>query len=183
MNLVSSNDSAKVADTIRDAMTAYWKGKDADAALKEITILKGVGPATAALLLSVHDPDNVIFFSDEAYWWLCCGGKKDSIKYNPKEYQALRDAARGLRDRLEVGATDIEKVAYVMYKGEPAQEDSSEKETEGVSDTGSSSAEKIKKSSGQATEPATEKTKAKRKPTKETDDTPADVRRSKRGRT
>lgn len=183
MNLVSSNDSAKVADTIRDAMTAYWKGKDADAALKAITAMKGVGPATAALLLSVHDPDNVIFFSDEAYWWLCCSGQKESIKYNPKEYQALRDATQGLRDRLGAGAMDIEKVAYVMYKGEPAQEGGSEKETEGVQGPKSSSAEKIKKSKGEATEPATEKAKAKRKPNVDTEDPPAGVRRSKRGKT
>lgn len=182
MNLVSSNDSAKVADTIRDAMTAYWKGKDADSALKAITALKGVGPATAALLLSVHDPENVIFFSDEAYWWLCCNGQKESIKYNPKEYQALRDAAQGLRDRLEAGAMDIEKAAYVMYKGEPALEDSSEKGTEEVQGPGSSSAAKMKKSTGEATEPAPEKAKAKRKPTVETEDPPAGVRRSKRGK-
>ncbi|ETS81191.1 hypothetical protein PFICI_06193 [Pestalotiopsis fici W106-1] len=119
MKLVSSNDGGTVADTIQQAMGAYWdEGQDASAALAAICKLKGIGPATASLLLSVHDPERVIFFSDEAFWWLCCSGQKAPIKYNPKEYAELNQAAQALVQRLNVSATAVEKVAYVIMKDE-----------------------------------------------------------------
>lgn len=80
MKLVSSNDEATVGNTIQQAMEQYWAERDAFEALKTITKLKGIGPATASLLLSVHDPEHVIFFSDEAFYWLCCEGKKAPTK-------------------------------------------------------------------------------------------------------
>lgn len=86
------------------------------AALDILTKLKGIGPATASLLLTVHDPNRVIFFSDEAFYWLCCKGKKGPIKYTVKEYQSLRSVAEVLSGRLEVSATDIEKVAFVLMR-------------------------------------------------------------------
>jgi hypothetical protein len=72
----------------------------------------------------VHDAQNAIFFSDEAFYWLCCGGKKASIKYNIDEYAALNDEAQALVKRLDVSATDIEKVAYVLMKGSNLANDS-----------------------------------------------------------
>jgi hypothetical protein len=116
MKLVSSNDEQVVKDTIETTMKAYWAKPNASAALDGITQLKGIGPATASLLLSVHDPDRVIFFSDEAFYWLCCVGGKPPIKYNTKEYQELNSAAQKLVKRLGVSATDVEKVAYVVMK-------------------------------------------------------------------
>ncbi|KAH8194365.1 hypothetical protein TruAng_011474 [Truncatella angustata] len=119
MKLVSSNDAEAVKETVENAMRAYWKSPDANAALGTISKLKGIGPATASLLLSVHDPERVIFFSDEAFWWLSCSGKQTPIKYNAKEYQKLNDCAHALVKRLGVSATDVEKVAYVVMKDEP----------------------------------------------------------------
>ncbi|KAK6065916.1 DUF1479 domain protein [Seiridium cupressi] len=116
MKLVSSNDGDMVKETMEKALNAYWKSPDAFVALGEISKLKGIGPATASLLLSVHDPDRVIFFSDEAFWWLCCDGEKAPIKYNSKEYQELNQSAQELVSRLSVSATDVEKVAYVVMK-------------------------------------------------------------------
>ncbi|KAI0009431.1 DUF1479-domain-containing protein [Xylariaceae sp. FL0662B] len=116
MKLVSSNDEAFVEHTIQNAMKDYWPDPDTSKALDTITKLKGVGPATASLLLSVHDPDRVLFFSDEAFYWLCCDGQKSPIKYNAKEYQQLNAAAQTLVKRLGVSATDIEKVAYVLMR-------------------------------------------------------------------
>ncbi|KAH7027729.1 uncharacterized protein B0I36DRAFT_142486 [Microdochium trichocladiopsis] len=179
MSLVSSNASANVANTIQSALAQYWKTKDADAALKTISSLKGVGPATAALLLSVHDPEDVIFFSDEAFWWLCCGGQKRPIKYSPKEYQALRGAARVLSKRLEVGATDIEKVAYVLFKGEVAPESGP------VADKRPKpSAGKTQPRAATKTAEAAPETGTKRKPANGGDEhASTGVRRSKRGKT
>jgi predicted flap endonuclease-1-like 5' DNA nuclease len=117
MKLVSENDADFVKDTVRSAKEKYASdSKNTKAALDILTKLRGIGPATASLLLSVHDPDHVIFFSDEAFYWLCGGGKEVSIKYNAKEYVALRGAAEKLRERLGVSAIDIEKVADVMMK-------------------------------------------------------------------
>lgn len=115
MNLVSSNTEATAASTIAKAMSSYTPST-IPAALTTLTALRGIGPATASLLLSVHDAENVLFFSDEAFWWLCCDGKKDSIKYNPKEYEMLRGAAAKLMKRLGVTAVDVEKAAYVVMK-------------------------------------------------------------------
>ncbi|CEJ88881.1 hypothetical protein VHEMI04904 [[Torrubiella] hemipterigena] len=115
MNLVSSNTDVTATSTIAKAMASYTPST-IPAALTTLTALRGIGPATASLLLSVHDAENVLFFSDEAFWWLCCDGKKDSIKYNPKEYEMLRSVAAKLMKRLGVSAVDVEKAAYVVMK-------------------------------------------------------------------
>ncbi|KAK5992770.1 hypothetical protein PT974_06186 [Cladobotryum mycophilum] len=123
MTLVSSNPPPFTSQTIQSALQSYRSttattanNNNITTALQTLTKLKGIGPATASLLLTIHDPQRVIFFSDEAFYWLCCQGKKSPIKYTPKEYQALREEADGLAQRLGVSATDIEKVAYVLMK-------------------------------------------------------------------
>ena len=95
--------------------------------------LKGVGPATASLILSCFRPDCVPFFSDEMYRWLCWDdpatkgmrGWKRQIGYTKKEFTTLIDRARALLERLrsEDGAADVdmlalEKAAYVLGKEE-----------------------------------------------------------------
>jgi hypothetical protein len=92
------------------------------AALKKLTELKGIGPATASLLLSVGKPDEVPFFSDELFRWCVWdeegspGGWQRKIKYNVKEYEQLVEGVRALRERLggKVIAVDVEKVAWVL---------------------------------------------------------------------
>jgi len=81
--------------------------------------LRGIGPAAASLILAVHDPENVVFFSDEAFAWLC-PSKADKITYVLKEYEELYVAAKTLMDRLKVSPIDVEKVAFVI-KREAAQ--------------------------------------------------------------
>ncbi|PNP46346.1 hypothetical protein TGAMA5MH_02382 [Trichoderma gamsii] len=116
LSLVSSNPPTTVSQTLDFARNFYTNSNDARGTVRALAKLKGIGPATASLLLSVHDAQNAIFFSDEAFYWLCCGGKKASIKYNIDEYAALNDEAQALVKRLDVSATDIEKVAYVLMK-------------------------------------------------------------------
>ena len=116
MKLVSSNDEATAKDVVQQAIKQYWAERDVSKALNSITKLRGIGPATASLLLSVHDPENVIFFSDEAFYWLCCDGKKVPIKYNMKEYVQLSSAADSITKRLRVKATEVEKAAYVLLR-------------------------------------------------------------------
>ncbi|KAJ4237195.1 hypothetical protein NW759_000316 [Fusarium solani] len=117
MKLVSSNDADTAEDIVKQAIDAYKEDTNIDAALNVLTKLKGIGPATASLLLAVHDANRVIFFADEAFWWLCCDGKQSPIKYNAKEYRSLCSAVNDLHERLDVAASDVERVAYVLMKG------------------------------------------------------------------
>jgi hypothetical protein len=116
MKLVSSNEPAFVKDTVQQAVEHYRDKSDVSGALDILTRLKGIGPATASLLLAVHDPKHVVFFSDEAFYWLCCDGSKASIKYNKKEYAELNRRAQALAKRLGVTAVDIELVAFVLMR-------------------------------------------------------------------
>lgn len=127
MNLVSSNDASSAASTVQEAFKGYKSSSDIPAGLATLCKLRGIGPATASLLLSVYDPTKVLFFSDEAFWWLCCGGQKDTIKYNNKEYELLRSKAAKLVKRLGVEATDVEKVAYVVMKKDTTADTASAK--------------------------------------------------------
>lgn len=114
MKLVSSNEESFVEDTAASALDIYTKKADASAAIDVLTRLKGIGPATASLLLAVHDPQNIVFFADEAFYWLCNHGKRDHIKYSAKEYTQLHENSQKLATRLNVKAIDVERVAYVL---------------------------------------------------------------------
>jgi predicted flap endonuclease-1-like 5' DNA nuclease len=79
LSLVESNPAPQIASTTRTAYAelstlhhpklkpAYTKDDRPNpraTALKKLSELKGIGPATASLLMSVFDPDGVPFFSD-----------------------------------------------------------------------------------------------------------------------
>jgi hypothetical protein len=106
-------------------------------ALNILVKLKGVGPATASLVLSSYDSDRIPFFSDELFRWLHWDGKNANgdtegikqagkgwsrqIGYTLKEYSALCASNDKLRRRLEkegrkASSVEIEKVAYVLGK-------------------------------------------------------------------
>jgi hypothetical protein len=137
--LVQSNTPDAIEKTTKKAYAALWKSKtshpDAIPALKVLVGLKGVGPATASLLLSVLRPAEIPFFSDELFRWCVwdeeLGGAKENkgwhrkIKYNIKEYEMLLERVDTLRSRLRKGfgqrdatarAMDIENVAWVLGK-------------------------------------------------------------------
>lgn len=177
MKLVSSNDPVFAKETVQEALNTYKKASDASAAIGILTKLKGIGPATASLLLAVHDPRRVIFFADEAFYWLCCGGKKDPIKYNAKEYAALNAQVQTLCKRLGVQAVDVERVAFVLLRqaGPTSPQESKDKGKAKTKDK--SVAAKVEASL------ATEKPKvgpAKRKASSEDSEVKAPLRRSKR---
>jgi hypothetical protein len=91
-------------------------------ALKSLINLKGIGPATASLLLSVAQPGTVPFFSDEVFRWCMWDepgspiGWQRKIKYNTKEYEMLLEKVGALVKRLVVRAVDVERVAWVLGK-------------------------------------------------------------------
>ena len=124
--LVSSNSDADIHSTTKTAFSSYEADNDDFAkSITTLSKLKGIGPATASLLLSCYDPIKVPFFSDELFRWLhweeAKGKGWDSkINYSMKEYKSLFEKVQELRERLEkanettVAAINIEKAAYVL---------------------------------------------------------------------
>jgi hypothetical protein len=131
--LVESNDEDTVHKIIYDLSTNTGTPSEK---LKLLTQLKGIGPATASLVLSCIWPMEIPFFSDELFRWLHWDGKNAdgtnagiktgkgwarSIGYTPKEYQSLIARCQRLQERLsddksKLRFLDIEKVAYVLGK-------------------------------------------------------------------
>lgn len=117
MALCAANNEQQYREVTKSAFHTYEQESGATAkAIKELSTIKGIGPATASLLLSVHDPARVPFFSDEAFRWICCDGKNATIKYTAKEYEELARNSRELIDRLKVDAREVEKVAFVLMR-------------------------------------------------------------------
>lgn len=116
--LVASNTNESVADATKDAFAAYAKDdKDIATVISKLsTPLKGIGPATASLLLAIHDPQNVVFFSDELFSYLTADGKKVDPKYTTKEFEAMFAEAQTVMSRLKCTPIELEKVAYVLIK-------------------------------------------------------------------
>ncbi|PQE06606.1 DUF1479 domain protein [Rutstroemia sp. NJR-2017a BVV2] len=123
---VAKNSDEKVKSATEDAFKHYREHPEdiAEVISKIKEPLQGVGPATASLLLAIHDPDHVIFFSDEVYKWLVNEGDlKPNPKYTTKEFEAVHAAAKTLASRLSVNPLQIEKVAFVIIKeSEPVRE-------------------------------------------------------------
>jgi hypothetical protein len=125
--LVESNSDETVKNCTRQAFETY-KTKD-DQWEKAITMLakglRGVGPATASLLLNTYDGEKVPFFSDELLRWVMMSdgrgnGWDRKIKYSIKEYRELYERVEALRKRLSnrdektITSVEVEMVAYVL---------------------------------------------------------------------
>lgn len=130
--LVASNSAEDVRKTTEEVFNLYEED-EFDKVLPQLTKLKGVGPATASLVLACYDPVNVPFFSDELFRWAHWDGKgngiknvgqgfKRSIGYTAKEYRSLYNRVSAARERLNkegrqaTSALEMEKVAYVLGK-------------------------------------------------------------------
>lgn len=125
---------------VKETTAAGFSADSWDDSLNILTKLKGIGPATAALLLSTSDPDKLPFFSDELFRWAFWESKSGSgwdrkIKYSIKEYRELKEKVDELRERIGNGALEAEKVAYVLGKRE-ADLGTSEKSKQVSQETG-----------------------------------------------
>ncbi|KAL6707207.1 hypothetical protein ACN47E_004754 [Coniothyrium glycines] len=127
MALVQQNSAEDVEKVTQKAAALITKQKDVTdlSALKTLVELRGVGPATASLVLSVMQPESNPFFSDEIFRWACWdepgspGGWQRKIKYNVNEYALIVKKIEQLRKRLGTGdvtALDAERVAWVLGK-------------------------------------------------------------------
>ncbi|KAI9674344.1 MAG: hypothetical protein M1829_003746 [Trizodia sp. TS-e1964] len=144
--LVASNAPEEVEATTSSAFTKYDRLSRPSttsltaaapiAIINELATLKGIGPATASLILAVYAEADVPFFSDELFRWVSWGDEAKSgaqgwlqnIKYNTKEYtilfkrvvelmERLRNEARlenNGSERSELTAAQVEKVAFVL---------------------------------------------------------------------
>ena len=119
--------------------------EDYEKSIIALSKLKGIGPATASLLLSSYDPVRIPFFSDEIYRYFLweeakLKGWDRKINYTIKEYRALFERVAALRKRLEeasgeeVSAVYIEKAAYVLGKNALANSSESSIDTEDAED-------------------------------------------------
>ncbi|KAF2086135.1 hypothetical protein K490DRAFT_44979 [Saccharata proteae CBS 121410] len=130
LKLAQSNPDELIVSTTKEAFAQY-KTSGPQVALTTLCTLKGIGPATASLLLSQVDPRRIPFFSDELYRWLHWeddgpkskgGGWDRKIGYTAKEYASLVERIEPVRARLEpvvaveVSALSIEFAAYVLGK-------------------------------------------------------------------
>jgi hypothetical protein len=148
MGMIKSNPDNTVTQSTSDAFAIIPDADPISAPAKAFprpsldaltTRLRGVGPATASLILSIGTifgdaKSQIPFYSDDVYLWLVLDdlreyanqeekpstNKKPSgeliAKYNVNEYRSLWDAVQELRARLgnDVSLIDIEKVAYVI---------------------------------------------------------------------
>ncbi|KAL8798696.1 MAG: hypothetical protein Q9200_007718 [Gallowayella weberi] len=140
--LVASNPVEDVQKTTSSAFSLMSDDPDPSKAISTLSKLKGIGPATASLLLSCYDPETIPFFSDELFQWLHLqpdvknsntkkrkskgndddGNSNRKINYTAKEYASIFEKTTALRQRLSqeagktITAVDIEKAAYTIGK-------------------------------------------------------------------
>lgn len=134
--LIASNSDETVEETSRSAFALYAENTEAwEAAVSMLAKgLRGVGPATASLLLNVYDDIKVPFFSDELFRWTMYEEGKGkgwdrAIKYTIVEYREMFSRVMGLRLRLneeqegrEVKSSEVEMVAYVLGRKKIGEE-------------------------------------------------------------
>ncbi|KIW01569.1 uncharacterized protein PV09_07043 [Verruconis gallopava] len=130
--LVESNDESEVHKLMQNLSVHKGQTKEK---LQLLTQLKGIGPATASLVLSCTWPTQYPFFSDELFRWIHWNGQHADgtatgikngkgwsrpIGYTLKEYESLvlrsMDIQRRLSQDQELNFLDLEKVAYVLGK-------------------------------------------------------------------
>ncbi|KAL8777741.1 MAG: hypothetical protein Q9194_002376 [Teloschistes cf. exilis] len=140
--LVASNSVSEVRQKTSSAFSIFSSDDTPNPAkaISTLSKLKGIGPASASLILSCYDPTTIPFFSDELFRWLHWEIKDEKstkrkrtveskdegwnrkIKYTAKEYAAVFEKTNEVRERLskeagqEIEAVSVEKVAYAIAK-------------------------------------------------------------------
>jgi hypothetical protein len=185
--LIAQNAPEAVERTTREGL-ALWP--DVKASVKKLSELRGVGPATASLILSVGEPDEAPFFSDEVFCWATAeedmGGVdwRRKIKYSVAEYLEVVEAVGRMRSRLvgggedglgkegagkdgRVSAVQCEKVAYVLGNGGDPEE-AVEDDGTGQDDAGVTAPPESLPEDSSKDDPAAAGSKRKRKDTTKT---------------
>lgn len=101
------------------------------AALTEVCKLKGVGPATGTLVLSIFKPDIVPFFQDETYYWITSEHDK-KLKYDKKEYAVILEEVLKIVLQQDIDARQLEMTAYVLFHADELNDEQRRKLTDSV---------------------------------------------------
>ncbi|KAM7520903.1 hypothetical protein LguiB_019865 [Lonicera macranthoides] len=115
LDFVSSLDEAVVKSA---SQKAFQSLPDISKAVSELTVLKGVGPATASAILAAYAPDVVPFMSDEAMV-AALGNSKD---YTLKQYlvfvNKLQDKSKELSTEGDLFTpSDVERALWSSTVG------------------------------------------------------------------
>ncbi|KAJ3672818.1 hypothetical protein LUZ60_006192 [Juncus effusus] len=127
LNFVSSLKESEVESASKKAFGSL---PDLSKAISELTVLKGVGPATASAVLAAFAPDVAPFMSDEAMM-LAVGNIKE---YTLKQYLAfakkLQDKAKELSGEGEkFTPSDLERAMWSSVIGSKSSASSTKDET------------------------------------------------------
>lgn len=120
--LVASNEEKTVIAASKKAFAAIPEKpaiKDILAGLKEVIVLKGIGPATASYILATFQPLLIPVFSDEGFRWAMFeekpgGGWDRKLKYDVKEYSVYLEKMKEISGRLGVEIEEVERVGFVL---------------------------------------------------------------------
>ncbi|XP_059279475.1 uncharacterized protein LOC132033506 [Lycium ferocissimum] len=115
LDFVSSLDDSVVRSASEKAFQSL---PDIKKAITELTVLKGVGPATASAVLAAYAPDIAPFMSDEAMV-AAIGNSKD---YTLKQYLVLVDKLQAKAKELSAKgdcftASDVERALWSSAVG------------------------------------------------------------------
>ncbi|XP_031125529.1 uncharacterized protein LOC116027902 isoform X1 [Ipomoea triloba] len=115
LDFVSSLDDAVVKSA---SQAAFQSLPDVSKAVSELTVLKGVGPATASAVLAAYAPDVAPFMSDEAMQ-AAIGNSKD---YTLKQYLVFVDKLQAKAEELTAMGvsftpSDIERALWSCAMG------------------------------------------------------------------
>ena len=125
---MQQNRNDDIVDTTGQAFSMYSDSLESlKESLRVLTQLRGIGPASASLIMSVYQPARIPFFSDELFRWCFYEQGKGQgwdrkIRYTIKEYLDLFDKVGSFVARFkaafseEVEVVSMEKVAYVLAK-------------------------------------------------------------------
>ena len=106
--LISSNSSTEVEQTTTEAFSQPLKSLDKIlAAVKGLSVLKGVGPATATMILQAYSND-VPFMSDEAMLQVF-NGDKSKLKYDVKTCRLYIEKIQGILKTLGKGSVYLRR--------------------------------------------------------------------------
>lgn len=111
MKLIESNSSESVREISSRSFEAL-KNRDFAAAMEVLTALKGVGVATASAVLSLLDPNEFPFMSDEALLTVLPTTKKD---YSIRSYTFLKSKLKSKAEALggSLSADDVGRALWI----------------------------------------------------------------------
>ncbi|KAB1203946.1 hypothetical protein CJ030_MR8G001940 [Morella rubra] len=115
LDFVSSLDEALVKSS---SQKAFQFLPDVSKAVSELTVLKGVGPATASAVLAAYAPDLAPFMSDEAMVAVLGNSKDYSLKQYLLFADKLQSKAKELSSEGETFTpSDVERALWSSAVG------------------------------------------------------------------